>query len=344
MARKYDLAICGYYGFGNLGDELICRALVEMAADAGIERGRICVLSSDPCLTSSRLGVEAVDRWKFFQVSKALRQSRSLLLGGGGLFQDSTSLRSCLYYWGVTLLGRLLGAVPWTFGQSVGPLRSKTARTFARHALKACRVRFVRDEASKDLLSSMGLDCDILPDPVFYLAPLTPRKSGVCDVLALNVRPINDGQGAAKLLREAKAFGDANGYRTRAICMCEEDLLELKRLGEDCDEAIVVKDIKDVICAFEDVRYAVGMRLHFCLLALLCKVSVVAVPYDPKVRSFALNWDIPLWEGSENLESLFLKARVARDDEINLAKKTLTKGFMFAIRKALGDECVGARS
>jgi len=344
LARKYDLAICGYYGFGNLGDELICRALVEMAADAGIERNRICVLSSDPCYTSSGLGVEAVDRWKFFQVFKALRQSRSLLLGGGGLFQDSTSLRSCLYYWGVTLLGRLLGAIPWAFGQSVGPLRSKTARALTRHALKACRVRFVRDEASRDLLSSMDLDCDILPDPVFYFAPLTPARSGVCDVLALNVRPINDGQSTVKLLREAKAFGDANGYRTRAICMCEEDLLELRRLDERLDEAIVVKDIKDVVCAFEDVRYAVGMRLHFCLLALLCKVSVVAVPYDPKVRSFALNWDIPLWEGSESLKSLFLKAKVARDDEIDLAKKALTKGFMSAVRKTLGDECVGARS
>lgn len=345
MARKYDLAICGYYGFGNLGDELICRALVEMAVGLGLERSRICVLSCDPHLTGSSLGVDSVDRWNFFEVFKALRQSRSLLLGGGGLFQDSTSLRSCLYYWGVTLLGCLLGATPWAFGQSVGPLRSKTSRFLARHALKACRVRFVRDEASRDLLSSMGLDSQILPDPVFYFASCTPKNFRPGSVLALNIRPLSGGENTAGLLFQAvKAFCDARGYRTRAICLCEEDLLELRRLGERLDEAIVVKDIKDIASAFEDVRYAVGMRLHFCLLALLFRVPVVAVPYDPKVRSFALSWDIPLWEKGADLGNLISKAKVAQDDEINSARENLTEGFAFAIRKTLGDECVGARS
>ena len=38
MARKYDLVICGYYGFDNLGDELICLALIEMALEAGLKK------------------------------------------------------------------------------------------------------------------------------------------------------------------------------------------------------------------------------------------------------------------------------------------------------------------
>lgn len=84
MARKYDLVICGYYGFDNLGDELICLALIEMALEAGLKKDRICVLSSDPRKTKSRFGVASVNRWNILEVLNALRQSRSFLLGGGG--------------------------------------------------------------------------------------------------------------------------------------------------------------------------------------------------------------------------------------------------------------------
>jgi len=68
LARKYDLAICGYYGFGNLGDELICRALVEMAVGLGLERSRICVLSCDPHLTGSSLGLTPWTGGSFLRV------------------------------------------------------------------------------------------------------------------------------------------------------------------------------------------------------------------------------------------------------------------------------------
>ena len=144
VAKAYDVVLSGYYGFGNLGDELICRALIDMAIKAGIDKSRLCVLSANPKETSEKFGVAAVDRWNLFEVFRALRQSRSLLLGGGGLFQDSTSLRSSLYYWGVVFLARMAGVRPWAFGQSVGPFRSKLAAKLARNALKHCSPRCVR--------------------------------------------------------------------------------------------------------------------------------------------------------------------------------------------------------
>ena len=341
MARKYDLVICGYYGFDNLGDELICLALIEMALEAGLKKDRICVLSSDPRKTKSRFGVASVNRWNILEVLNALRQSRSFLLGGGGLFQDSTSLRSSLYYWGVVLLAQVAGAVPWAFGQSVGPLNSKAARMLARDALRRCRVRFVRDEASKKLLASLGLDSKIAPDPVFYLKFDKLDKEVFKKTLVFNVRPTRDDKGMSKLLvQNVELFAKMHEYDLRAICMSEEDLLELKRLESfvKFDDVVVPKDLKDAILAFEGATAAVGMRLHFCILALMNQVPVIAVPYDPKVRSFASKWNIPLWEGEGDLDRKITGIRKAKPEEIATARKTLQEAFFLALRTTLGDE------
>jgi len=341
VARKYDLVICGYYGFDNLGDELICRALIEMAFEAGLKKDRICVLSSDPRKTESRFGVASVNRWNFLEVLNALRQSRGFLLGGGGLFQDSTSLKSCLYYWGVVLMAQMAGAVPWAFGQSVGPLNSKAARMLTKDALRRCRVRFVRDESSQKLLTSLGLDSKIAPDPVFYLKFDKPDKEVFKKTLVFNVRPVRDDKGVSKLLvQNVELFAKMHKYDLRAICMSEEDLLELKRLESfvKFDDVVVPKDTKDTILAFEGAVAAVGMRLHFCILALMNQVPTVAVPYDPKVRSFASKWNIPLWEGEGDLDRKITGTRKVEPEEIALARKTLQEAFSLALRATLGDE------
>ena len=98
MSRRYRVALAGYYGFGNLGDELLLRASLEALERCGVGRDRVVVLSSVPAETSCILGADSVDRWNLSAVRGVLRSSDTLLLGGGGLFQDSTSLLSCLWY------------------------------------------------------------------------------------------------------------------------------------------------------------------------------------------------------------------------------------------------------
>ena len=218
--------------------------------------------------------------------------------------------------------------MPWAFGQSVGPLNSKAARMLARDALRRCRVRFVRDEASKKLLASLGLDSKIAPDPVFYLKFDKPDKEVFKKTLVFNVRPTRDDKGMSKLLvQNVELFAKMHEYDLRAICMSEEDLLELKCLESfvKFDDVVVPKDLKDAILAFEGATAAVGMRLHFCILALMNQVPVIAVPYDPKVslpRS-----GIYLVEGQGDLDRKIRGIRKAEPEEIATARKTLQEAF-----------------
>ena len=191
MKRPFSVTLCGYYGFGNVGDELLASSIIRLLQETGIEKNHIAVLSNDPDNTARSLGTASADRWKPKEVFSILRKSRTLLLGGGGLFQDTTSVRSCLYYWGVIRLARLAGTVPWMFGQSVGPFRTGAGKFLARNAIGKCRARAVRDEGSRRILAGWGYDMEVTPDPVLYLGEdqKNSRTSSMRDNILINVRP-----------------------------------------------------------------------------------------------------------------------------------------------------------
>ncbi|MFA7220163.1 MAG: polysaccharide pyruvyl transferase CsaB, partial [Synergistaceae bacterium] len=71
MNRAYDVLLAGYYGFGNLGDELLAEACVRLLVSNGVPRERIAVLSADTEGTKKSLGVSAFDRWKLSEIHKA---------------------------------------------------------------------------------------------------------------------------------------------------------------------------------------------------------------------------------------------------------------------------------
>ncbi|MBQ9418966.1 MAG: polysaccharide pyruvyl transferase family protein, partial [Synergistaceae bacterium] len=180
LTPRSSVAVLGYYGFGNLGDELLLQACVNLLNANDINN--ITALSNDPAETQKNFNVNAINRWKIFEVSKTLRSCDYLLLGGGGLFQDSTSVKSCLYYWGVVRLAKFFGVKVLAVGQSIGPLNSRLAKFFTASALRACEKIHVRDQNSFDIAKSLGckdveLGFDIVMSLETHPAPLTPHPS-----------------------------------------------------------------------------------------------------------------------------------------------------------------------
>ena len=309
--KRYRVALAGYYGFGNLGDELLLEAAVAALLRCDIPRERILVLSNDPGDSRRKLGVDAVDRWKTVQVCRALGQSETLLLGGGGLFQDATSLRSCVYYWGLVRGAVFRGAVPWALGQSVGPLRSKIARWLTRDALRRCRVVQVRDRAALSFCKTLGVYAKLGHDLAFSLSgafsernvekesALPPRANKI-PTLLVNLRPCAS-DFSARFADAVSAYASAFGGEIVGVAFSEEDenlmgrFMKEKRLSLSRVERVAT--ISEALCVFRGAEAAVGMRLHFAILAALASVPLVVAPYDPKVAAFASDKEIPIWGG-----------------------------------------------
>ena len=297
--RQFDVVLAGYYGFGNLGDELLAEASVDFLKASGVPRERIAILSADPAASAARLGVMAFDRWNFSSVSAALSRSRSLLLGGGGLFQDASSVRSCLYYWGLVRLAQFRGCSVWGLGQSVGPLSGRISRLLTRDALSRCSYLAVRDRASAEVLNSMGIAFTEMPDIVLGLS-LPARRSDSDSAVLINIRPVQDDPSLCDSVAIAARRCVEHGMSVKCIALSSEDesIMREKMDGGELPycEIVTVRSLEDFIAAADGASYAVGMRLHFGVLSMLSGLRLILVPYDPKVSGFAESWGISLLE------------------------------------------------
>lgn len=285
------MAVFGYYGFGNLGDEAALHAMLSHLRDAlpGVE---VQVASGDPAWTERAHGVGAVPRTDFAAVRRLFRSCDLVCSGGGSLFQDATSWRSPLFY--LTLHELACPTPVLVYAQGVGPLRRRLSRWATRRAMdRAARVT-VRDPDSARLLEELGVrqEAEVVCDPAVDLVPRnTPART---PTMAVCVRPWPGvpWRSLVEALREASRRAD---LRPRVVCLhrrvdevtCQEVARELGA------ELVTPSHPREAVEAFADTRVVVGMRLHALVLAAAAGVPFVGVAYDPKVASFARSVHMP---------------------------------------------------
>ena len=296
MSRRFDVALLGYYGFGNLGDDLLLEAFLGLLREAGVPEDHVIVFSAKPEETRSLCSVQSADRWSPASLWATLRRSETLLYGGGGLFQDATSVRSAVYYASVAHLARMAGCAPWSFGQSFGPFRTKTGEALSRSAVRRMLFRGVRDGRSLEILKSWGLSGTLTPDAVFSLASEETGSGKRGGVLLVNLRPW-PGDLTVRAAAEAGRLSEEAGIPLVGVAMSDADEILLRSLSDGgtlpCAEIRRPVGLQDARRLWSDAAASFGMRLHFCVLSALFGVSCTAVPYDPKVAGFAQDIGMP---------------------------------------------------
>jgi polysaccharide pyruvyl transferase CsaB len=344
--KVFDVLLAGYFGFGNLGDELLAESAVKNLAECGVPREKISILSGRPAESRANFGISSFDRWKITDVSRALDMSRCVIFPGGGIFQDTTSVKSCVYYWGLIRAARMKSVPVAAIGQSVGPFACTVSKFLARDALGKCGYIAVRDDASSEVVSSMGIRCGAMPDPVMSLD--VPENGGreACAVL-LNVRPLAcGGTEAARVMLEAAGSLYDCGTELMCVAMSKEDAVLMEKFQKSgklpkCD-ILTPQNAGEFFEIAGRARAAVGMRLHFGILSMLSGLDVAMFPYDPKVSSFARAWDLKLLKiGSiaENFDIIKLLTKSKFRDKRNFEKIRLLvfRQFETALDRMLGE-------
>ncbi|MFA6432089.1 MAG: polysaccharide pyruvyl transferase family protein, partial [Candidatus Margulisiibacteriota bacterium] len=126
--------ISGYYGFGNIGDEAVLKAIID-GFNKYQPSVQLTVLSSAPHFTKEINKVRAIPRDISFDLIKEIWETDVFISGGGSLFQDLTSKKSFYYYIGLVFLAKLFGKKTVVLGQGIGPLRSSMNRHICKWVL-----------------------------------------------------------------------------------------------------------------------------------------------------------------------------------------------------------------
>lgn len=272
------VAVSGYYGFGNLGDEALLAGLLGQLKQLGAEP---LVLSGDPERTSAEHGVEAVHRYR--NLLPALLRSDAVISGGGGLLQDTTSSRSLDYYLGVLRLARMLGRRRLVYGQSVGPL-SPAGRRRVAGVLRHMPVA-VRDQQSLDLLQGSGVSASLVADPALLL-PVPESTPVSTDVLLVPRAPYRHFS-EALLAAGEEALSTGATVGVMAI-QPEEDEAETGFLLHGLPGAVHVPatDWRQAIAATAAAGLVLSVRLHGLIFAAVADRPHAGLVYDPKVEGF----------------------------------------------------------
>ena len=342
--------IYGYYGYGNFGDDLLLRALVDGIACREREAS-FTVLSfdiapgfeADSQVQFARLAplLENVRAkpWRLLHYLAALtrRIGRSdvLVIGGGALFTDKGRFSlSLALICGAAFYARMRRRRVVIVGVAVDRLqhpvnRWLTRRTFASADFIAVRekpsLQFVpRRAAARARLSAdlaLGLDWDAAPKAL----PRPRRVVGLCFIdYFRTVEPSIEGHAAY----EAAIFGlierHRRSYSFVAVTLQRgrgqrDDWLSGTLAARYGIPTVHVQDIRSARDMAAEVDIIVTTRFHLGLLGILWGKSTIVIDHELKMACLAEAFALPsislrafLSEGGLDLDALLSHCDPAR--------------------------------
>ncbi len=296
------VAISGYYGFGNAGDEAVLSATLSELRRR-LPHAEPVVLSADPEATAEQHDVEAAPRWPLRPLLKTIGSSDLLLSGGGSLLQNATSWASLGYYLFTLDRARHAGVPYIVHAQGLGPLKGWPARAAVRHFLARAEAVTLRDRNSVELAQDLGVREERLTlaaDPAFLLQPV--RDAEIRATLAdAGLRPgqslvgivVRQWRGANEALgplaKIARTAAEHWGARAVIIPFHFPDDLEVSHAlaALVSDAALIDRELHPrlLLSVVGSLDLLVGMRLHALIFAAAAEVPAVGLSYDPKVEA-----------------------------------------------------------
>ncbi|MCM1981662.1 polysaccharide pyruvyl transferase CsaB [Lyngbya confervoides] len=312
MASKQVL-LCGYYGYGNGGDEALLSTLLQMLPPSVIP----VVMSATPAKTAQDYGVVTCNRNDPLAVMRALIQADAFIWGGGSLIQDVTSWASPLFYLGWMGIAQLLGRTTLAWAQGIGPLNRPISRAMARWTFSRCSARSTRDRASAHLLDQWHLDYVLAPDPVWALAGTPPGEGLSCASPQMPRVQVTASEGAAPpclavVLRRhpqltedrldciIQALGQIQAQNQAKLLLLPfqrsqdyEIALQIQTRLPNPSELVMLEDPRRLKGIFQRIDLVIAMRLHALIMAASEGCRGYALSYDPKVRQLMEDLHLP---------------------------------------------------
>ena len=306
--QTFRVGISGSYGGLNLGDEAILEGIVkELRRALAVE---ITVFSRDADDTRQRHKVERVVPVRKLSRDEVLPEVQRLdllILGGGGILFDGEAQ---IFLREVALAHE--SRVPvMVYAVSAGPLRDPAVQRAVQDGLNRAAVVTVRERGARQILEDVGLTREIVvtADPALLLEPApiaadALKREGLDsgrNLVGMSVR--EPGAAAPDISPEAyhKLLADAADFmvdrydadivfvpmepRMLDVQQCHAVVAQMLR----AQRAMVLKGdytSGQLLSLMKHFDFAVGMRLHFLILASLQNVPFVALPYAPKVAGF----------------------------------------------------------
>ncbi len=340
-----DVVISGYYGFDNLGDETLLRAISQSLAEEipHVKLAALTRITKKNRPKNGSGGIRCVGRTNLLAVIRELSRAKLLISGGGTLFQDGTSSRSLWYYAAVIRLAKRLGTKVYVYANGIGPIGNERNRKITASVLGLADGITLRDADSLEELVSLGMErakIKVTADPAFLTPMYTGEKlekallrrgiTGDVPFFAVSLRRCEGKSAQAmnedRLMEETAAacavLAERYGLRPVFIPMQPQNDTEICQKAADRVNAILGKDgysllahpdtAPELVGILSRARLVIGMRLHMLIFSGCARVPAIGLSYDPKIDSVMKRLEQPYILPVQTLQSAEL-LRCAED-------------------------------
>jgi polysaccharide pyruvyl transferase CsaB len=343
------VVISGWYGMGNLGDEVILQSIASQLR-ARLPNVSVTALSENPRRVREEHSVDSIGsaRRRLNTALKILTicRANAFILGGGGMLKDYGKGDEGVSKWLEDMeVAQRLGVPNMTWGVGVGRVWTAESKRWIIDVLPKSDGIFVRDRQSADALSALGI-----VDGVTVTCDAALMLPGLDDFQKRHATRTGAEVGANVLvcLRhwhvtgswtfDEEVFGKAKSSLARLLDYLTSDkcasitFVPFRTEGKTDDDREVEEEVRSLATGGSrthiinyvpsgheflqlaaDSDLVIGMRLHALILASAIGVPCVGISYEDKVRSYMSSIGADNWVLSiEDLSFEDLK-RIADD-------------------------------
>ena len=299
--QSEGVLLCGYYGYGNMGDEALLRAAI-LRARREFPRLSVYALTRKGKRDTSTFSVPCACRSSPLAVWRAVSRSSVLVFGGGTLLQDRTSVRSLAYYATLLRLGRRKGLKVLLWGNGLEAPHTDLGARLLRWALRGCDYLGLRDEPSvrvaRAILGEEGNPMIQRESDLVLTYPPENRQSqqkirerlGIPRdaEVAVIVPKGRGGRGVERLFCEWMATLRGDGITCVVVPMFpKEDGVLCRQLCTSLRGMLAEGlSASELIELMEQSRLVCGMRLHALVFAATAGTPFIGFGTDSKIEAF----------------------------------------------------------
>ncbi|WP_339149675.1 MULTISPECIES: polysaccharide pyruvyl transferase family protein [unclassified Sutcliffiella] len=306
--------IHGFYGAGNAGDDAILHSIIDRLKQ--INPNIDIAVSIRSKNIQAYFGEESIDYvlgTDIAGVSRIIKESSLVIVGGGGLFQDYNSFEpenlflrqkgAINYYSYPIIVAKMLNIKVMLYAVGIGPLTSSQSQTAMKWIADNVDEITVRDQQSYNLLQKLGVTHQVLSaDPVIKLESVQvklPKNLAKSPGLKVGLNLRNWSYASEKLKKlEHQLIPLLNNLAT--VYPIHYYIFPFNNLPSEVEKAkqlamqltgkvdIIPYTVspKEYKYYFKQMDLLVAMRLHASIFAIYEGVPSIGISYDDKVSLF----------------------------------------------------------
>ncbi len=297
------ICLIGYYGAGNLGDDLLLKATIQLLNV--IDNFNIFILGHNKLNlqnTYSETQFSILSKFSLIDIFKAFYYCQVFIFGGGSLFQDASSLKSLIYYCFLAFSIKLTGKKLILLAQGIGPLKSPLAKILTRWVYQIADSVSLRDIESYNWAKQFNSKVILSADLAWILENDNNTKLNNSEKqITISLRSDH----SSKELIDNLILAIENNFKNHTVNLIafqNSDLVALKQLNSLLNEKQIPNKIYSNLtesqcrALFHQSEFAYLMRFHAILLSTQANCYCLGLAYDPKVKALCQEAELPFLE------------------------------------------------